>query len=63
MNIFLKFGELPQKPEENKEWILLGSREFTEKVHLFIFFLSIICLLVMLIPKIFASYAKAKEMI
>ena len=61
MNIFLKFGELPQKPEENKEWILLGSREFTEKVHLFIFILSIICLLVMLIPKIYFSYAKAHE--
>ena len=61
MNIFLKFGELPQKPEENKEWILLGSREFTEKVHLSIFILSIICLLVMLIPKIFFSYLKAHE--
>ena len=61
MNIFLKFGELPQKPEENKEWILLGSREFTEKVHLSIFILSIICLLVMLIPKIFISYSKAHE--
>ena len=61
MNIFLKFGELPQEQEENKEWILLGSREFTEKVHLFIFILTIICLLVMLIPKIFVSYEKAKE--
>ena len=61
MNIFLKFGELPQKPEENKEWILLGSRGFTEKVHLSIFILSIICLLVMLIPRIFFSYLKAHE--
>ena len=61
MNIFLDWGKLPKKPEENKDWVLLGERKFTESIHLGILILSIVCLIIMFFPKIFLNYSKAKE--
>ena len=61
MNIFLERGKLPDSPEEGKDWILIGDRSFSEGIHLGIYILSIICLIVMLVPKMFINYLKAKE--
>ena len=66
MSIFLDFGNLPKFPKDDKDkddkdWILLKDRDFTEKFQLSILIISIICLIIMFIPKIFLSYSKAKE--
>ena len=65
MSIFLDFGKLPEFPKDkddnNKDWILLKDRAFTEKFHLSILIISIICLIIMFAPKIFLNYSKAKE--
>ena len=59
MNIFLKFGKLPDEPL-NGDWILYGERNVYEGIHLFLLILAIICLIVMLIPTILLKYRKAK---
>ena len=59
MNMVLKFGALPPKPADG-DWILYGSREFYEKLHLSLLILSIICLIVMLVIPIILNYKKAK---
>ena len=61
MNIFLDWGKLPKEPEEDKDWVLLGERKFTETIHICILILSIFCLIIMFFPKIFLNYSKAKE--
>ena len=61
MNIFLDRGKLPDKPEKGKDWILLGDRDFNERIHVGILLLAIVCLIVMFLPKIFLSYSKEKE--
>ena len=61
MNIFLDWGKLPKEPEEDKDWVLLGERDFIENLHLGILFLSIICFIIMCFPKRFINYEKAKE--
>ena len=62
MNIFLEFGKLPDvEDKKNKDWILLEDRDFTETIHLSILLLSIVCLVVMFLPKIFLKYYQAKE--
>ena len=61
MNLVLKFGKLPDKPEKDKDWILIGDREFNEGIHIFILILSIICLIIMLIPKTFLNYSKEEK--
>ena len=64
MNIFLKLGELPSVDDKDeKDWILLRDRSYTENLHLIIFFLSIMCLFLMFLPKIFLNFYKAKEKI
>ena len=62
MNIFLEFGKLPDvEDKKNRDWILLEDRDFTETIHLSILLLSIVCLVVMFLPKIFLKYYQAKE--
>ena len=61
INIFIHFGSLPDAPLENKDWILISDRNTIEWVHRGILFLAIICLLLMLIPKIILNYLKAKN--
>ena len=65
MSIFLDFGNVPEFPKDkddtSKDWILVGDRNFTKNLHLSILILSIICLIIMLIPKMFLNYSKAKE--
>ena len=61
INIFIKFGNLPEVSSEDKDWILIGNRNTVEWVHRGILFLSIICLLFMLLPKIFLNYLNAKN--
>lgn len=62
MNIFLKLGALPANPSEvpGEDWILLGSRDFLERVHFLIAVASVICILVMLVPKVIISYGRAQ---
>ena len=75
MNIFLRGGGLPEKPgpltingttipEEKldyKDWKLLADREFLEQLHLGILFFSLVCVILMLLPKIFFSYSRARK--
>jgi len=61
MSIVLNFGTLQDAPEKGKDWILLSSREFTERLHIIILFLSILCLVLMFLPKIIINYSKAKQ--
>ena len=61
MNIFLDHGNLPEKPEPEKDWILIGVREFNEKIHFGILIIAILSLIIMFIPKIFLNYSKEKE--
>ena len=73
MNIFLKFGKLPEKPPnatymsseieslKNHDWELLAERTILEKIHSGIFIGSIICIIIMLVPKILLNYSKAKK--
>ena len=62
MNIFLEFGKLPEvEDKKNKDWILLKDRSFTENLHFNILILSIACLVIMFVPKIFLNYYQEKE--
>ena len=70
MNIFLKFGKLPEKPPTypnypgnltNNDWELLTNRSTLEKIHLGICIGSLFCIIIMLIPKIILNYSKAKK--
>ena len=61
MNMILKFGKLPPKPEEGLDWKLYGSRDFYENLHLSLVILAIICLIIMLVPTIILNYNKAKS--
>ena len=75
MNIFLRFGEPPQSPplpvvngiqltEEQlayTKWHLLTDSETFRKIHIGIIFTCIICIILMLVPKILINYSKAKR--
>ena len=61
MSIFLKFGELPKAPTEDEDWLFFADRATLEKAHLFILILSLICIILMLFPKMFLSYNLAKK--
>ena len=61
MNIFLKPGQLPNPPKEGEDWIFFTDRATLERVHIFILILSIICVILMLFPKVFINYNKAKK--
>ena len=70
MNIFLRGGELPEKPapiKTNKEetlnydWKLLTDRKSLENLHVAILMCSIFCIIIMLLPKMFINYARAKK--
>ena len=61
MNIFLKFGELPKTGIEGEDWIFFTDRETLEKFHFFILILSLICIVIMLVPKMILNYMIAKK--
>ena len=73
MNIFLKFGKLPDPPAipkindieisnfKDHGWELLADSKTLEKIHFGIFIGSLICIIIMLIPKIILNYNKAKN--
>ena len=69
MNIFLKGGKLPDKPaiftlngtKYDYDWKLLTDRKSLENLHLAILLCSILCIIVMLIPKMLINYARAKK--
>ena len=60
MNIFLKFGKLPSTGTE-EDWSFFTDRETLEKYHLYILLLSILCIILMLFPKMFLSFVIAKK--
>ena len=75
MNIFLNFGEppkdpplpifnntfIPEKKLKYSKWNLLTDTETFTKVHRIILLLSFLCIIIMLLPKIFINYSKAKR--
>ena len=67
MNIFLNPGQLPPKPKViyngtsyEYDWKLLDSRTL-ENVNVGILVCSLFCIIIMLLPKFFINYAKAKK--
>jgi V-type H+-transporting ATPase subunit a len=75
MNIFLNMGEPPQNPplpiingtqikKEDlaySEWHLLTDSETFTKIHIGIIIASLICIIIMLLPKIVINYLKSKK--
>ena len=61
MNIFLKFGKLPDAPKEGEDWEFFTDRKSLEKIHLYIFLCSLLCMALMLIPKMFINYFIEKK--
>ena len=72
MNIFLKFGRLPKEPTppiidgkpieaKYKDWRLFNNRNSMEKLHLTILIFSLLCIILMFLPKILINYAKTKK--
>ena len=70
MNIFLKGGHLPDKPPVVKckeggdatgDWKLLTDRESLENLHLAILLISILCIIIMFLPKMLINYSRAKK--
>ena len=71
MNIFLRFGDLPEKPKlslpvenstnidyEEDDWKLLSDRSTLESLHTTILVVAIICMIIMFLPKILINYKK-----
>jgi V-type H+-transporting ATPase subunit a len=61
MNIFLRFGELPETGIEGEDWIFFSDRATLEKVHFYILIVSLMCIIIMLIPKMIINYCKSKH--
>jgi V-type H+-transporting ATPase subunit a len=75
MNIFLNMGEPPQNPplpiingtqikKEDlaySEWHLLTDSKTFTKIHIGIIIASLICIIIMLLPKIVINYLKSKK--
>ena len=66
MNIFLSPGNLPPKPQlpiniTSYDWKLFAERPTLEKIHVGILVCSLFCIIIMLLPKFFINYAKAKK--
>jgi V-type H+-transporting ATPase subunit a len=74
MNIFLRFGDLPEKPKlslpvenstnidyEEDDWKLLSDRSTLESLHTTILVVAIICMIIMFLPKILINYKKSKK--
>ena len=65
MDIFLKFGKLPSEPinpqtGKQEEWKLLADKETMEKIHLIILISSLVCIILMFLPKVIIDYLSAK---
>ena len=74
MNIFLRFGALPEKPKltifgenstnieyDGDDWKLLSNRETLESVHTTILVVAIVCMIIMFLPKILINYKKSQK--
>ena len=61
MNIFLKFGAIPNTGIEGKDWIFFTDRKTLESLHFYIFILSLLCMIIMLVPKMVINYLIAKK--
>ncbi len=61
MNIFLRFGDLPKTGVEGEDWIFFTDRATLEKMHFYILLLSLLCIIVMLVPKMILKYLQAKR--
>ncbi len=70
MNIFLKFGKLPDKPQDiiskdsgtiDEDWKLLANRNSLENLHLAILISSLFCIIIMFLPKMLINYSRAKK--
>ena len=70
MNIVLKFGKLPEKPPAitskmvgviDEDWKLLTDRNSLENLHTAILIGSILCIIIMFLPKMLINYTRAKK--
>ena len=74
MNIFLRFGELPEKPKlslsrendtnieyDGDDWKLLSDRATLESLHTTILIVAMICMIIMFLPKILINYKKSQK--
>ena len=65
MNIVLHLGDLPDVQQkstgEKEDWILFTDRNTLVLIHRIILLVSFLCIILMLIPKIFINYFKAKN--
>ena len=61
MNIFLKFGKIPEPVNSDEDWIFFTDRKTLEKIHLYIFLASLLCMAIMLIPKMLINYFLSKK--
>ena len=61
MSIVLKFGELPSTGVEGEDWIFFTDRATLEKINRYILFGAVICIIVMLFPKMILKYCIAKH--
>jgi len=61
MSIVLKFGELPSTGVEGQDWIFYTDRATLEKINKYILFGALICIIVMLFPKMILKYCIAKH--
>ena len=60
MSIFLKFGKLPSTGYD-EDWLFFTDRASLEKMHTYILIISIVCIILMLFPKMFLNYLFAKK--
>ena len=74
MNIFLRFGDLPEKPKlslprendtnieyDENDWKLLSDRATLERLHTTILVVAMICMILMFLPKILINYKKSQK--
>ena len=56
MNIFLKFGKIPDGDEP-----LWGTEDQMKKTHIIILIVSLICMILMIFPKVFIKYSQLNK--
>ena len=74
MNIFLRFGKLPEQPKFPSQdgnstsidigiddWKLLSDRKTLESLHATILIVAVISMIIMFLPKILINYNKSKK--
>ena len=56
MNIFLKFGKIP-----DEDWPLWKTRDKMKNTHIIILITSLICMLLMIFPKVFIKFSQLNK--